>query len=45
MPLQARVFMSHPLSRCFKQGKGCSADSTHKREDAGDGGKDAAVPR
>ena len=36
---------NHPSSRCFKQGKGRSGDSSSKREDSGDGGKDATVSR
>ena len=36
---------SHAGSKCFKQGRGKTGDSGNKREDAGEGGKDAAVPR
>lgn len=36
---------SHLSSRCFKQEKGCSGETGHKREDPSDGGKDAAVSR
>lgn len=34
---------AHPSLRCFKQGKGHSRGAGHKRQDAGDGGKDAAT--
>lgn len=36
---------THPSSRCFKQGKGRQGEAGNKREDAGDGGKDAAISR
>lgn len=36
---------THPSSRCFKQGKGRQGEAGNKREDSGDGGKDATVSR
>ncbi|KAM3928078.1 uncharacterized protein RB166_006205 [Leptodactylus fuscus] len=36
---------AHPLTRCFKKGKGKGGDTDNKRGDAGEGGKDGGVSR
>lgn len=37
--------VSHPLSQCFKQGKGRAGESANKSDEASKGGKDATFSR